>query len=608
VSEGGLGIQVIDLSQVDSGSVTLVGNVMHNGHNTTHNIAANTASGYLYLCGANIGSGGLVAVSTANPNDPTIAGMWSGNYVHDAQVVTYTSGPYAGKEIAFCANGGAGLEVLDVTNKANMVRIGGTTYSQLAYCHQCWLTEDRQLLYVNDELDEQTYGGTTNTRILDVSDPANPVIVGTFTSGSTSIDHNLYTKGGKVYEANYRSGLRIFDNSNPTSPVQVGYFDTYPGSDAAQFNGAWSCWPYFPSGTIIISDIERGLFVVKYEVGSLAFQFPAPLPTAVTPNTATPVTVRVTEDQVTLDPGSVQLFSRSGTGAFGAVTMTPTSTPGEFTADLPAAACLSTVDYYFSASATDGRVFTSPGGAPGSFYSALSASGFTTVADVNFESDPGWAVTNTQITTGAWERAVPHIPPSSGCPGADYDGSGRCYVTDNRPDQGQNNFDVDGGPTVLTTGTFNLSGLASVRLSYARWINSVNGNTDSLVVQVSNNNGSTWTTLETVPSGSGWVRKEWDLGSSIALTSQMKVRFSVSDNPSDSVTEAGIDAFKIVSVQCAPPCYADCNGDGQLNLSDFGCFQTAFALGQAYADCNGDGVRNLSDFGCFQTKFALGCP
>jgi hypothetical protein len=55
-------------------------------------------------------------------------------------------------------------------------------------------------------------------------------------------------------------------------------------------------------------------------------------------------------------------------------------------------------------------------------------------------------------------------------------------------------------------------------------------------------------------------------------------------------------------------CYPDCNNDGQLNLSDFGCFQTAFALGQAYADCNGDGIRNLSDFGCFQTKFALGCP
>jgi hypothetical protein len=55
-------------------------------------------------------------------------------------------------------------------------------------------------------------------------------------------------------------------------------------------------------------------------------------------------------------------------------------------------------------------------------------------------------------------------------------------------------------------------------------------------------------------------------------------------------------------------CYPDCNSDGTLNLSDFGCFQTRFALGNSYADCNGDDVLNLSDFGCFQTKFALGCP
>jgi DNA-binding beta-propeller fold protein YncE len=60
--------------------------------------------------------------------------------------------------------------------------------------------------------------------------------------------------------------------------------------------------------------------------------------------------------------------------------------------------------------------------------------------------------------------------------------------------------------------------------------------------------------------------------------------------------------------ECEHFCYADCNGDGTLNLTDFGCFQTKFSLGLAYADCNGDGVRNLSDFGCFQTKFALGCP
>jgi YVTN family beta-propeller protein len=55
-------------------------------------------------------------------------------------------------------------------------------------------------------------------------------------------------------------------------------------------------------------------------------------------------------------------------------------------------------------------------------------------------------------------------------------------------------------------------------------------------------------------------------------------------------------------------CYTDCNGDGILNLADFGCFQTRFALGDPRADCNDDGLLNLADFGCFQTRFALGCP
>ena len=55
-------------------------------------------------------------------------------------------------------------------------------------------------------------------------------------------------------------------------------------------------------------------------------------------------------------------------------------------------------------------------------------------------------------------------------------------------------------------------------------------------------------------------------------------------------------------------CGADCNADGVLNLADFGCFQTRFALGEPYADCNGDGILNLADFGCFTTRFSIGCP
>ncbi len=55
-------------------------------------------------------------------------------------------------------------------------------------------------------------------------------------------------------------------------------------------------------------------------------------------------------------------------------------------------------------------------------------------------------------------------------------------------------------------------------------------------------------------------------------------------------------------------CYADCDSTGTLNVNDYICFQTKFALGDPYADCDGNGVRNVNDYICFQTRFALGCP
>lgn len=85
------------------------------------------------------------------------------------------------------------------------------------------------------------------------------------------IDHCLILnpRGNLVYEANYRAGLRILDVStikeDPDSVKEVGYFDVAPGSDSPGFSiGSWSNYPYFESGSIIVSSIDRGLFVLKY--------------------------------------------------------------------------------------------------------------------------------------------------------------------------------------------------------------------------------------------------------------------------------------------------------------------------------------------------------
>jgi choice-of-anchor B domain-containing protein len=261
----GGGIQVIDMSQIDSGTVTLVTTITGNGTSSTHNVALNEESGFLYRAGG--GSNGLRIYSLADPANPTFVAEWNDRYVHDAQVVTYTDGPWAGREIAFCCsgfNGGwveTGLDILDVTDKQNIIQLDRYIYPNNEYSHQAWLSEDRQYLYLNDELDENGVLPTT-TFVINVSDLENAFTETTFTNGNTAIGHNLYVRGSLIFEANYRSGLRVFDASaDPLNPVEVAFFDTFPDDDDPNYNGLWSNYPYFPSGTIIGSDMERGLFV-----------------------------------------------------------------------------------------------------------------------------------------------------------------------------------------------------------------------------------------------------------------------------------------------------------------------------------------------------------
>jgi len=269
VSEGGDGIQVLNLSNVDGGVVTLMGTVTTGGASATHNVSVDLDSGFLYRCGGS--SNGLRIYDLADPSNPVYVTSWNDRYVHDAQIVTYTTGPHAGKQIAYCCAGFNGgwteptLSIVDVTNKQNLLVLAHIAYPGRAYSHQGWLSEDRTLFYLGDELDENGSIMTT-THVFDVANPTNATYVGLFTNSQVSIGHNMFTAHGLLFQANYTSGLRIYDAaSNPLTPTEVAYFDSAPTSTAATFNGMWGCYPYLPSGTIICSDLERGLFVVTYD-------------------------------------------------------------------------------------------------------------------------------------------------------------------------------------------------------------------------------------------------------------------------------------------------------------------------------------------------------
>lgn len=281
---GDHGLVIFDLTRlrdVAPPPLELPADTVYRGIASAHNLIIDTESGFAYPVSVSGGGetcgGGLHMVDIREPLQPTFAGCFvddtqgliASGRTHDGQCVIY-NGPderFQGRQICFASNEGA-LRIVDVTDKENPKPIAAATYPRLAYTHQGWLTENHRYLYVNDELDELV-GMTDRTRTLiwDVSELDDPVLVGEHRGSSAATDHNLYVKDNRMYQANYESGLHVFDISDPTRPVEVGRFDTTPGvANPPGFSGAFSAYPFFDSGTVIVSSIGEGLFVVRPSV------------------------------------------------------------------------------------------------------------------------------------------------------------------------------------------------------------------------------------------------------------------------------------------------------------------------------------------------------
>ena len=271
------GMQVFDLTQlrhVQNPPLSFEATAHYDQIHSAHNIVINEATGYAFSVGSSGGGqscgGGLHMINIQEPTAPRFAGCFADattgrgktGYSHDAQCVLY-QGPdveHQGKEICFGSNETA-LSISDVTDKDNPVPLSMAAYPKVAYTHQGWLTEDHRYFYMNDEGDEpQGLVEGTRTLIWDLTDLDDPVLVKEFIAKTTTTDHNLYIKGNLMYQSNYGSGLRILDITDPENPVEVGYFDTTPYDGSG---GSWSNYPYFKSGNIVVTSIGEGLFVLK---------------------------------------------------------------------------------------------------------------------------------------------------------------------------------------------------------------------------------------------------------------------------------------------------------------------------------------------------------
>jgi choice-of-anchor B domain-containing protein len=283
----GSGLQVIDLSGLPN-SVALATTLMDTGRQHTlyvsnidyaTNVALPGAEAFLYVAGSNLNFGAWRVYSLANPASPQLlTAAPAGQYMHDSTSLYITD-----SRASQCEPGHNPCQVLvdfnentvdlwDVTNKSLPVLLSSTGYPAATYTHSGWPSADQRFLFVHDELEEIRRGLNTQMYTMNLDNLRAPSIVMSYQGTMTTTDHNGYTKGSFYYVSHYRRGLAVFDVSNPNQLREVAHLDTFltPSENSAGTDGAWGVYPFFPSGTVAISDISNGLLLMRPNTASLA--------------------------------------------------------------------------------------------------------------------------------------------------------------------------------------------------------------------------------------------------------------------------------------------------------------------------------------------------
>ena len=244
-------LQIIDISNLPN-SVNIVydSNILFT---KAHNIFIDTATAKMYACASN---SAMDVYDLQNPIDPQLIFSYNDvGHVHDA---------FVRNDSAFLNCGNQGLRILDFSTVNQLgdqpLFLGSlTSYPDAGYNHSGWLSNNGNIYVMQDE----NHG--YDVKILDVSDVSNITVISTFNSGvdPQSMAHNGIIKDNYVYIPYYHDGIRIFDISNPNNPIQEFMYDTYLPLDHNSYKGAWGVYPFLPSGNIIVSDMQTGLYIFR---------------------------------------------------------------------------------------------------------------------------------------------------------------------------------------------------------------------------------------------------------------------------------------------------------------------------------------------------------
>lgn len=602
-TEGGGGLTVVDLSQLPAsvnswqytGDGAIAGQL-----ETIHALHCDTTRGFLYLYGSNIGDGHTLFLDLSDPWNPTFAGEYifpgggGDAYVHDG---------YADNDTLYEGHiYGGFFAIVDVRNKSNPVLLG-TQVTPTAFTHNTWLSVDHKTLFTTDENSSSFLGA------YDVSDPANIQELSRFqhAPGSNAIVHNTHIINDFSVTSWYKEGVVITDVSRPANPVEVGHYDTYTQGSGNGFNGCWGVYPFLPSGTIVASDIDNGLYVLSptyirgcYLEGVvtdsvtgivlpgstvLLVQQSISKSTSSTGEYKMGTTAAGVYDLLVSKPGYVSKTINGITLANGQLTQVdvqlapvPTISIEGLVVDsitgLPVANAqvqLHNQDFTIAASTDSFGVFTMSGvvddlytltAGKWGYYSSCnvvlaSSNPFTILLlqgyQDDFTFDFGWTVSST--TANVWERDEPvgtvnnngdQIAPEFDVTG---DCGEQCYVTDNGGGT-FSNHDVDNGYTHLSSPAFDATIYLNPVIEFDRWfINTAGSGVPNDIMEFKLTDGTTTVSIGTVdvssPGAASWVHFTVPVSSFLTPSTSMRLLVEIEDVSPGHVLEGAIDNFMI---------------------------------------------------------------
>ncbi len=601
-SEGGQGVQIVDLSPLPStnlpyhhytGDGAIAGQL-----NSIHALHIDVTKGFVYLYGSNLFSGGPVVLDlNQDPYNPTYAGKFNQlGYVHDG---------YAENDTLYAAHIYDGLlSIVDMSDKQNPVVLG-TVETPGQFTHNAWLLDDHKHILTTDEA---TPSFVTS---YDISDPTDiqELDRASTNDGNGSIGHNVHVRNDWAITSWYTDGVVIMDAHRPDNLVITGWYDTWAPPLAGDFfQGAWGAYPFFPSGTIVVSNIENP---ARLTVLTPTYVRAAYLEGSVTnacsgqPLSGASISVNSNDPFINTVTSSNGVF-KTGQAAEGNFTVT-ISKPGFTTQTIPVSLVAGEVvnlnvtlqadAYSLSGTVLDATLNTPIANAQvelsgpanytiqtdgnghfdldcvtaGTYEAVVGSWGYrpgTLTVNANgsavielekgyydgFAVDLGWTTANTSAT-GLWERGLPVGTTYQGGasnPGVDADGdaNGECYVTGNGGG-GAGDDDVDNGSNTLTSPVMDLAGYDDAVLSFDYWFFNSGGSgspNDNFTVQVTNGSQTVTLLTETVSESQWRASGDIHLVNYLTLTNNMKVSFTASDLQPGHLVEGGVDVFQVVPV------------------------------------------------------------